>query len=205
MLNVIPILNRMVIRTSSVVFAVADAASYVNCSPDPIKASKRLFKELLEVDVDISDAVYGRIAAKALVDQLVRKQGIIADLPKADIGVEREINDERCIIAAVALAYADTFVADPSNSYLWSAREESADEEPIDVVKGLDCKVNVNADGKIRKGGKQILAAELFSKYITNAEVPMTNKEFVELLVKELGMSKAGATTYGYNLRKAVK
>lgn len=72
----------------------------------------------------------------------------------------------------------------------------------VAVVAGIDMKVSVNKDGKIKKGGKQVLAAELYKKYVKDAAVPLDNQGFISVLVKELGMSKAGATTYNYNLKK---
>ena len=67
--------------------------------------------------------------------------------------------------------------------------------------------VAVVSDGKggtrIKNGGRKILVQNLYQKHVIDAVPPMPNKEFVELLVKELGMSKAGATTYAYEAKKA--
>jgi hypothetical protein len=40
---------------------------------------------------------------------------------------------------------------------------------------------------------------------VVDAEVPLTNQGFIKLLMDELDMSKAGATTYSYNCKKALK
>lgn len=70
------------------------------------------------------------------------------------------------------------------------------------AVASLGVQVAVNAQGKIKKGGKEVLASELYKKFVLNADAPLDNKGFVQLLMTELSMTKAGATTYAYNMRK---
>lgn len=74
----------------------------------------------------------------------------------------------------------------------------------VKKVEGVETTVKLNAQGKIKKGGKQILANELYTKHVLNATEPMTNKDFIALLMKELEMSKPGATTYAYNARNTL-
>ena len=72
----------------------------------------------------------------------------------------------------------------------------------VSLSEGIDDKVEVKADGKIKKGGKQILAAELYKKHVVETENPVDNQGFIKILMAELGMTKAGATTYAYNCKK---
>ena len=59
------------------------------------------------------------------------------------------------------------------------------------------------ADGSIKKGGKELLAVELYKKYTSELNgAPYQNQAFIAILVAQLGMSKAGATTYNYNMKK---
>lgn len=75
-------------------------------------------------------------------------------------------------------------------------------EVQVAVAKGVELKVAVKADGSIKKGGKQVLAVELYKVHVVNAKEPLNNQSFIAILMKELGMTKAGATTYAYNCRK---
>lgn len=87
--------------------------------------------------------------------------------------------------------------------WLYAKAEPTASStENIAVIANSDVKVAVKADGKIKKGGKEVLAAELYRIHITEAETPVDNQGFIAILVKELGMTKAGATTYNYNMKK---
>jgi hypothetical protein len=63
----------------------------------------------------------------------------------------------------------------------------------------LEDKPRVDAAGnpKKKKGAKQELAAELYQK-----NKDKDRKEIIQIFVDEIGMSKAGATTYFYNMRK---
>lgn len=99
--------------------------------------------------------------------------------------------------------FVDAFRADPKNAWMFAKPTRNVEPtETKQVVKGIDTKVEVKANGKIKKGGKQVLAAELYKKHVLEAKKAATNQEFIAILVKELGMSKAGATTYAYNCKK---
>jgi hypothetical protein len=78
----------------------------------------------------------------------------------------------------------------------------SSGNEMKQISASVEVQVEIKEDGKIKKGGKQVLAAALYQKHVTHAEVPMTNQEFIELLIDELQMTKAGATTYRFNMSK---
>jgi hypothetical protein len=72
------------------------------------------------------------------------------------------------------------------------------------VLDGSDTQVVVTKDGKIKKGGKQILCAELYKKYVLETKTPVTSKQFTAILEKQLGLSKSCSSTYSYNARKAL-
>jgi hypothetical protein len=104
---------------------------------------------------------------------------------------------------------AQLFVDAPEWSFLKAEKDDSEDDRSSykvvevkqTVVEGIDTKVVVHASGKIKKGGKQLLAKEMYQKNVV--EGGMVNKEFVQLLIKELDMTLQGANTYAYNMRKA--
>lgn len=51
-------------------------------------------------------------------------------------------------------------------------------------------------------GSRQERAAALYKKHVIDAEVKPTNMWFKELLVKELGMTASGASTYAFDCDK---
>jgi hypothetical protein len=191
MLNVSIVLDRMQIRRSNVVFAVADTANYVSNAVNPIAAAQKIFKDVINVDVTFKDAVFARMAAKCLINNVIHFDCILDE----DIVPFQKMADS-------AIKYAETFVADPKNSYLWAQpSEESIQNTPVQFVEGIDCKVVVNENGGLKKGGKKVLSFELYDKHILKAPVPSTRKEFISILVEQLGLTVQAASTYHYNLK----
>ena len=50
--------------------------------------------------------------------------------------------------------------------------------------------------------GDVVVVHELFRKYVIESQTPCDNACFVQILIKEAGMSLAGARTYATNLRR---
>lgn len=193
MLEVSHVLDRLNIRRTSVPFAVADVAVRVADSSDPLYAATKLFNDILSVTVPFKDAVHARIASKHMI------RDVLTYKCKIDNDDVQDIVDE-------AIEYADGFCANPANSYLWSQPDEDkVSTEIAQTVIGCEQKVVLREDGKIKKGGKQVLAAELYDKHVKNAVEPISNTVFIQLLIDTLDMTKPGATTYAYNCRKAHK
>lgn len=193
MLNVSHVLDRNQIRTWNVTHAVADIGAKVNDSSDPLYTATKLFNDILNVPVKFTDTIHARIAVKHMIRDVLTYKCLIDE-------------DDIQSIIDQAIEYANEFCDDPSNSYLWTHSDnESVIKPTIQVVEGIEMKVAVRDDGKIKKGGKQLLAAELYDKFIKLSTTPLSNKEFVQVLCDKLDMTKQGATTYAYNLRKANK
>jgi len=183
----------MNIRTTNVIFAVADMSDLVRDSSDPLYTATKVFNDILSVAVPFKDKVHARIASKHMIRDILTY--------KCNID-----NDDIPDIIDAAIEYADEFCNNPANSYLWSQPDE--DKITSDVaqsVAGCEQKVVLREDGKIKKGGKQILAAELYDTFIKLSTEPLSNQEFIKMLMDKLDMTKPGATTYAYNLRKANK
>ena len=193
MLNVEHVLLRNNIRMTNIAFAVADASNLVRYSTDPLYTATKLFNDVLSVAVVFKEAVHARIACKHMIrDVLVYKC-------KID-------NDDIPDIVEDAVDYAEKFCAKPNNQYLLATPEVKISVvETAQVVDGIERKVAVNTNGSIKRGGKQILAADLYDKFIKNSTTPMSNKEFIQKLMDELDTTKLGANTYAYKLRKANK
>lgn len=111
-------------------------------------------------------------------------------------------------VLANAKARALKLLTSPEHKWMFAKPiRESQTGEVQQVVEGVDVQVAVKtqADGtvKIKKGGKEVLAEALYHKYVSELNgADYDNQTFIAILVKELGMSKAGATTYNYNMKK---
>ncbi len=132
---------------------------------------------------------YELTVTQAVVEAVARKVG--------------EPFDEQELLAA-AHARALKFVTNPDTQYYFAKPESTVETGEVQkVVQGVDVAVAVKADGKIKKGGKETLAEALYHKYVAELNgAEYNNQAFIAILVKELGMSKAGATTYNYNMKK---
>lgn len=75
-------------------------------------------------------------------------------------------------------------------------------ETTSSVIEGIDVQVAVTSSGKIKKGGRAILAEALYAKHVLELDTPITQKEFVKMLVKQVGMTQGGASTYAGNCKK---
>lgn len=195
MLNVSHVLERNNIRTSHVIHAVADIGAKVRDSADPLYTASKLFNDILNVPVKFTDEVNARTAVKHMIRDVLTYKCIID-------------NDDIPDIIEQAMEYADGYCADPFNSYLWSKPDNNLNNTknvvPVQqVVEGINLKVAVNKKGKIQKGGKAPLATEMYQKYVIDAEVPLTRKEFIALLIDKLNMTEMGASTYHYNCKKS--
>lgn len=92
-------------------------------------------------------------------------------------------------LVAVAYEKAKDFIA--SHQYVFATPD-------ADVPPKLDAAGNP----KPKKGAKKELARKVYDEQIRNKD--KTRKEAIEILVAEVGLSPAGASTYYANLKKGV-
>ncbi|MGZ8924527.1 MAG: hypothetical protein ACXW2E_01460 [Nitrososphaeraceae archaeon] len=151
----------------------------------PLITSNDFIKQLTSKDIKIKDPLRAGLICKHLVRSIINQKCTI-------------LEDEVDMMVANAIEYSDNFCNDPKNSYLMTDEKD----ETVQVLPDIETKVIVNKSGKIKKGGKQILAKEMFLMHVINAEIPMSNQDFQQLLIKELKMTFMGSNTYLYNLRK---
>lgn len=170
--------------TKSTAHLVQQIRQYVESSASPIEAAQRIIRNITSIDVEIPN-----LETAVPLAQYVAMHSL-----KAEEGMKYETLIENGF----------TYVSELFKKHPWSApKAASVSCGPVvAVVEGIDVKVEVKADGKIKKGGKQILAAELYKKHVVEATNPVDNQGFIKILMSELGMTKAGATTYAYNCKK---
>lgn len=186
MLDVTAALEHLRIPKNSPIAAIrAVAEKFEDEGADVVAIATKLVKDMIGADATFTEANEARLVAMALAEAASKNDGKF----------ENEV---------VALALAQKRAADhmAKNAWMYVKKTSAAPTETKAVVEGIETKVAVKADGSIKKGGKQVLAAELYKKHVLEATKAATNQEFIAILVKELGMSKAGATTYAYNCKK---
>ena len=179
-------LAQMDFDTTSITRMVQQIRDTITSASNPVAKAQRIVRAITAIDVNLPN-----IETAIPFTQYVAK----AALEEVD-----ELKDHQPLIDRAFERVSELFEKHP-----WSApRVESHTAGPVVAVcDSIDVKVEVKADGKIKKGGKQILAAELYKKHVIDAETPVDNQGFIKILMSELGMTKAGATTYAYNCKKA--
>lgn len=166
---------------------VQQIRQYIEVSASPISAAQRVIRNITSIDVEIPN----------IETAVPLAQYIAINALKAEEGMTYEALIENGF----------TYVSELFKKHPWASPKTDSSTAPntVAVVEGIDVKVEVKADGKIKKGGKQILAVELYKKHVLETETPVDNQGFIKILMTELGMTKAGATTYRYNLAKQFK
>ena len=187
MINAKPVLAHMGLTVTSPSRIVEEIRDVIESASSPIKKANQIIADLTEIKTTYTDLVLARHVAQYV----------------AQIAVAHESFD-----AEETIMVAEAHSAKLIGQMPWAFVKEdngpslNSDERNEAVVKGIDVKVAVKSDGTIKKGGKQILTAELYKKHVIDATPPATNQEFIAILMKELGLTKACATTYRYNAAK---
>jgi galactitol-specific phosphotransferase system IIB component len=178
-MNVEQILTRLNITPNSRLIAVQEVRERVETASDPIAAAKEIVDNLTIGETwSTDDPIVARMTAAFLVDNAIK----LGDNYDPTAMLQK---------AAEKIAYYRE-----TNPWFFYKREFSTVETTTETRHNVA--VEVKADGKLKKGGKQIIAQALFENNKT-----MSTQDLVKLFMKELDMSKAGATTYVYNCKKA--
>lgn len=189
MLNVTKTLQHLDISIVSPVAAIQKVRDIVEEANDPIKKSVELINTMIGLQSKFEDRNVARATAQIVAESIVKNQCVVDNAEE---------------ILSQAVVRAENHVYSKANAYHFVQPQGVAGKvyEQKAVVEGIETKVAIKEDGSIKKGGKQVLAMELYSKYVVDADTPLTNREFVQLLIDQLGMTKAGANTYAANCKK---
>ncbi len=123
-----------------------------------------------------------------------------------EVAVKNEMFDpEETIVAGEVRAHS--LMTNPVMAFAFVATAESTGMgSSVNTGKGdtttmiSGTEVVVKSDGSLKKGGKQVIANQMYEEHVVNGN--LSNQEFIRLLMTELNMSKAGSTTYAYNSSK---
>ncbi len=178
MLNVEHVLTRLHIDPTSRLGAIQDVRVLIENSENPINVAKTIITNLSNVDFQTNDPIEARMTAQRLVADAI----LLGDRYDPESALER-----------AAKKIAEQRVSDP---WFFFKNQGTTVVTTTETREGVN--VEIKTDGKIKKGGKQVMAAALYEKHKA-----LSNKEIIEIFMKELDMSKPGATTYLYNCKKA--
>lgn len=199
MLDTRPALDRLGISTTSAMHAVQQVRLWIEdgAEADRLNRTNDLLQKVLGVKLTMADVndrpvatpiTYAVTIAQAAVEQTIKQEGLV---------------DNVDLLMSNARERASKFITTPAHAWMFAVADVTeTSTEQVAVADGIDVKVAVKADGKIKKGGKEILAIALYEKHVTKSATPVDNQGFIAILMKELGMTKAGATTYNYNMKK---
>lgn len=178
-MNTEQVLTRLHIDPECRIKAVQEVRQLIEGSTNPLAAAKVLFSNLAPPDEEFKfqDANDARLTVAFLVENAIR------------LGEQYDPED--------ALKRAAVWLINHKEKNPWSFIKPDTGIS-TETVSHSGVLVEVKADGKMKKGSKQILAKALFDSNPTS-----NNAELIKLFVKELDMSEAGARTYVYNCRKA--
>lgn len=180
MVNVEQFLKNWNIDTRSRLTAVATIREVFEQAPEEKRLDliNEFFHDVFSVRPELTDVVIGRMAAQYAVDEIGQTNYEFGNAPKV---IER------------AVEKATKFRNDPNCAWMFVTSEtQSSFKTDSDVPKAP-------------KKNKGTASWDLYVEHVKNAEKPLTNGEFVDLLVKELQMTKSGARTYAYNCFKQGK
>lgn len=158
-----------------------------------------LVNKLLGTSLMYADVVNG-IDDKLVGDyELMFTQGVVEAVVR-NVGVSF---DEQAMLDDVRARISNLMSA-PQHKWLFAKAKPATGQstEQVAVAKDVALTVAVKADGSIKKGGKELLAVELYKLHVVNTATPVDNQGFIKILIKELGMTKSGASTYAYNMKK---
>ena len=180
MINVKQLLENLNINTSSRSAAVAGVREYIELATEDnrLEAATMFFYDIFGMRPTLTDVATARLAAQYAVDQISQTNYEFGNAPK---------------VLEDAVAKAELYKTNPNNAWQFAtSASESSFKTDSDVPKAP-------------KKNKNSIATALYLTHIKNAATPMTNGEFVDLLVKELDTTKSGARTFAYNAKKAVE
>lgn len=174
-------LERLGFSTISVVRLIQEVREKIESSPTPQKEATKIIHHLTGLDRSYP-SVIDCVHITQSVAQSALLQDTAFDPEQAIKHGEDKVKD---------------FRTSPRYQFIYASELKPAEETK--EIAGVDVAIKTN--GKIKKGGKQVIALQLFKDHVVGEGVD--NKTFVAILMKELDMSNAGATTYAYNSKKA--
>lgn len=145
--------------------------------------------------------IFGVTPAFRDYDEALHVTQYMVDLALA----HEELGSEADDLLEQARAKYEQFRNTPKNKWMF-IKPEGTYAAPVITEKkeiaGVEQTVAINGKGEFKKGEKQRLAEQIYQEWMKTAKDLTNNQEVIELFISELGMSRSGATTYNYNMKK---
>ena len=178
------------IRTKTINGAVMDIGEYVK--GDVCRKVNEVYNKVLGRGKSYTNELRARLGIKYLVSELYGVGYNVLDIDRLLETVDTKV---------------ELFVNDPKWSFIVDYDTESYNTEDVHRAdNNLKDVRRADNNRKVRnKVSKQDRSIELLNGYLdglVEGGKKYVAKEFREILIKELGMTMAGSSTYEYNLRK---
>lgn len=173
---------------------VCDVRTVIEKHPCMTMCATQMIRDVTGVEIAFEDDNVALATTQYLFDDIIRHR-------TTDVDVRAQID--------VCLNKAKKLVLNPKNNWMYNKVVKPGESSMVKTeVDGVDVQVEVRSNGKIKKGGKAILAQGLMYRYLDECVAqnkPYTPKEMKAVLVKDCQMSELGAGTYEYGLRVTQK
>lgn len=169
-----------VIETIETVFelptnsAVAAIQAYNDRARDGHFNYGNVLNSLIGQDVEVMDDPHARVQVGYVIQVAIERNLAGEDVTPLEIYED-------------ATGRAKVYVAE--NPWVFAVKEE-------------EVKLDANGKPKRKKGAKQEEAARIFQEMVEGNDPADVRKDIIAAFMEQLDMSKAGATTYFYNMRK---
>lgn len=181
MLESFRILERLDISTTSVIRAVQDVRQRVETSASPKSEALRIISEITGETIDVESNIDALHIAQSVVENAILQKETFVPEKALELAHKR----------------VEQYRNNPALQYIYVAENQLQQNETQEIA-GVS--VVINENGKIKKGGKALIAKQLFKELVVDKK--MSKKDFIEQLMQQCKMSRAGATTYEHNVRK---
>lgn len=164
---------------------------------DPISALNRLLKQLTGVNVDAAS----RFKTEKLPVSFYAAK--VAQYAAQAVYSADEHTDMDSVVDN-AFAHAAQFIRNPSNAWMFASAEEPTETKRGVSKQASSAELKADDVRSIIAGlkSKSDMSIALYKKYVVEAEDPLNQHQFADLLVGYVGMTPKGAVTYAYNARK---
>lgn len=189
MINIIPALNHLGINSASAVHAVAQLRDAIEQSAEAqrVDATVQLCTTIfgsapsfVSLDLKVATELEWAVTiAQYALQEAITAGGEVGDVPE---------------LFARATERAAKIIG--NHKWMYTAAQAVAPAAEGEAI------VAKREDGTIKKGGKDVASQALYKKHVLETTEPMTSQQFVALLMSELQMTKSGANTYAFNVRK---
>jgi hypothetical protein len=170
---------------ASVSRSIQQMRAFLGSESETIAKAEKLVSDVFNVSTTFNDFNEARLTVFALTESVIVSAG--------------EVKDPEAVLVA-ARERAQQLLNAPENKFMFVTTAKAEEVVETRAIGDGEVSIKVTSEGKIKRGGKQEAAYELYVKHVVGQS--MKSADFISLLIAELGMTKLGARTYMYNAKK---